>query len=220
MSVLSYVAGDVFRLRIYKYHFNNPGVKWSNEYNLVANVAGDVTAWEQVVTDFVTWERNLHSSLIVFDRAIVSTYSPDSDPYNGDEFVTINLNLPGLVGTGEDQLVDLRQVLFVAKEAAAGRQGRLFFRGVLIEADLTAPSGTAVISSQNRIDGLMTTALQSLTPYIGNVPTGEFSLVLVFTLFGNIQVRVVITLTKKGVTVSKLNKRYFNRAGGGLPPPP
>ena len=77
----------------------------------------------------------------LIDRVVVSTWFPDSQPYDPDTVRTISYGIEGDRGYVVSEPVDDTLCLLVRKNVASGRTGKFQLRGVLLVSDLTAASG-------------------------------------------------------------------------------
>jgi hypothetical protein len=210
MSVVSYEEGDLFVIRVSKALVSNPENEWANGYEFQATTGtgeGDLLTLAEALVEF---EQNLHRTTVEFRRALISTWSPDSVPYNPEAFISSTLTANGLlVVSGE--LVALNICLSVARTAATGRVGHLFYRGALEEAQVSAPAGKSILSSRPAWQLVVNNALTAsgLDDYIGASPAGAFRLVMVSA--DGSQIRPVIALTAQGVATVKTDHAWFNR---------
>ena len=216
MSVLDYADGARFIIRTIKYHVNNPSDKWANSYEVQAIATGGISNLQDLQESIVSFEMALHRNIVQFDRAIISTWSADSVPYDPEAFAVTPLNVTGAIGEVGDSLA-LDKVLSVARVAASGRSGHLFYRGVLSEADVSSPAGRTILTDrpgiQAQVDAAVTTS--GLADHLG--PTSESGLRLhMIDKTGTIS-RVVIDLQVKGVTTLPTDHAWFNRTSSGGP---
>jgi len=132
MPIDAVQSGEIFTVRVYKQH---AGFGWANTYEVQAAVEpiNSVTAIETMASAFVSLEQLIHLTPVTIDRVVVSTYIPDGQPYNPSSFTTIPVSLPGQRTVSGDFL-PLELCLFVRRNGAVGRDGRLLYRGCLLEA--------------------------------------------------------------------------------------
>ena len=133
MSVENPAQGEVFTVRSYKQY---SGVPWANTYEIRCT-ADDATRSDLVdaALAIVNAERNIHWTGVNFYRVVVSTYQPDSRPYNPSAFTTVDLSLQGNVSLTGD-VIPLSQCVFARFTAEGGRSGKRFYRGCLAETDV------------------------------------------------------------------------------------
>jgi len=205
MTLASIQQGNVVTIRIYK---NHGGYVWANNYEVQAtqNIP-DPTILLPILADrFVTLERALHTTAVTIDRVTVSTYVPDSVPYNPDALATYAYNVPGQRSLSGD-LVALETCLFVRRITNFGRSGRILYRGCLYEADVGVFGYRGIIISS---------ALNSIRSIINNwAQQGigqEWRLVLASGSPQPTNIREVVRLeASERVVFKKLNNRYFRR---------
>lgn len=136
MSVETPLENEVFTVRTYKSLY---GYDWANTYELqVTDASVGRQGLEQAALAIVNAERVFHFTTVNFTRAVVSSYVPDSRPYNPSAFMTINLSLYGQRSRGNSEVLTLHECVFVRFNAATGRAGKRFYRGCLTEGDVDA----------------------------------------------------------------------------------
>jgi hypothetical protein len=206
MPIDAVQSGEVFTIRTYKTHV---GFSWANTYEVQAAVepVNSVTAIESLAAAFVSLEQQIHMSAVVIDRIVVSTYVPDGQPYNPSSFTTIPVSLPGQrVNTSE--VLPLELALFVRRNAAVGRDGRLLYRGCLMEGDMFAQGFRPLLltSSVNTFQTIFATWLTT------TFPQGQWNVVLARGRPNPTNIRQVINFqVSEKIAVKKLNNRYFDR---------
>lgn len=210
MPVISFEADDLFVIRITKYLSSNPDRKWANSYEFRATAGGNSDALLALGTALSVFESSMHHSSVTFDRILISTWEPDSVPYNPASFISSTLTLTGARG-GLADLMSLNNCLNVTRQAASGRFGHIFYRGFLLEDDVSAPAGKSVLNDRPGIQDDMDGAIASsgLGDYIGTAPAAEIQLVMISADGTNI--RVVNNLRVSGVSVLPLDHAWFNR---------
>lgn len=147
MSVLSPTPDEVFRVTVRKALQSNPSASWINTYEIRAQADNgnggafpSTAVLDEVAQVIVNWERRLHLTSVLFTRYVVSTWVADTEPYNGDEFLAVPINLTGTVVPTGDPL-GLNQCLFIERQPVGGRTGKLYLRGCLTEQNVEAVSG-------------------------------------------------------------------------------
>jgi len=86
-------------------------------------------------------------SNVVIDRIVISTWQPDSDPYDPEAVRTVSYGLPGLRGFLASEPTDDTLAYFIRKNVNSGRSGKFYLRGWMLVSDLTAGSGAWALSS-------------------------------------------------------------------------
>jgi len=91
--------------------------------------------WNNVAARFVALESQLIFPFIQLDRVVISSYVPDSQPYNPTSFISLPFSINGtrqIVG----DVAPANLCLVVRKNVTYGRDGRIFIRGNLLENDI------------------------------------------------------------------------------------
>lgn len=210
MTVSSFAADDLFTLRVTKYHTNNPDRKWSNAYEAQALGSGTESDLLALATAIVEFEQAIHYDLAIFDRVLISTWEPDSVPYNPATFISSPLTGTGSRSPAGGQLEPLNVCEDVRRVAGTGRFGHLFYRLALGEGEVEAPAGKAILTSRSAEQTIVDNALTAsgLDGYIAPAAT-LLKLVLVSADGSN--VRDVIQLQVGGVAIVPFNHAWFNR---------
>jgi len=206
MTLRNISEGTVITARVYKQHV---GYRWANNYEIMS--MGDVPDPEfalQALSDrLVALERGLHLNVVMIDRVTISTYAPDSQPYNPDTLASFPYNQLGQRAVSGD-ILPLEACLFIRRSVGLGRDGRLFYRGCLGEIDV-ATTGMRM--------GLMTAAINSFNNALSNwSQQGALGQNWRFVMAsGNptpTNVRIVLGLSVVDrVVFKKVNNRYFRR---------
>jgi hypothetical protein len=205
MTLAVITQGEVLTVRVYKRY---AGFSWANNYEVEAtqDIANPSTALEFLATRVLELERGLHLSGIVFDRVAISTYVPDSQPYNPNTVAVFPFSLNG-TRVGQGSALPLEACLFVRRNVVFGRDGRLLYRGCLTDTQVSTSNlrsvllPSAVTSYQNIINNWRSIGL-------GN----EFRLVMASGLPIPTDVRQVVNLqVSEKVVYKKYNNRYFRR---------
>jgi hypothetical protein len=203
MPVNNVLADEVFTVRIYK---RLEGQEWANSYEVQATQAssepttaiGNLRAW------LVGLERSIHLTDVFFDRITISTYQPDSQPYDPTRFVSFPISEAGQRARSGDAL-SLAICLFVRREPGFGRAGKLLYRGVLQEGDVAGYRSGLLTPSINTIQNAVSAAWSARPQF--------WRLVMASGTPTPTDVREVINLRVSALTVvKKLDNRYFDRA--------
>jgi len=210
MSVVSYDTGDVFVYRVTKYLSTNPSNKWVNSYEAVAVAGGTETELLDLGTTLVLFETEIHHTAVVFDRLLISTWEPDSVPYNPSTFISSPLTAVGLRSVPATDYSPLGMCLDVRRETASGRFGHIFYRGVLFESDTSAVSGKAVLSDRPAMQTLVDDGLSDsgLEIFVGGGST-----TLKICMKGGVEdePRLVTQFRVGQVSLVKEDHKWFNR---------
>lgn len=215
MSVAQPIAGEVFSLRVYKNLEARPDLKWANsyEFRLLPGTTIVASTLENIVSAITSWELAFHLNRVVFDRAVVSTWVPDGQPYTPTSFQSIPLG--GAKGARQADLLNtdiapLQLCLLGRASVAFGRNGRRLYRGVLVEGDFTSVAGEAVLTTSGLAD--IVSKMQVGGQNIAQLVEGEGAELVMKGSSGADVVRVVNGISPAGVVVKQLNNRYFDRA--------
>ena len=216
MSVVDFAADDLFVIRTIKYLSTNPDNKWANSYEFKATASGDVTALTLLASIIVLFEQGLHFTTVRFDHTIISTWAPDSVPYDPEAFVSLPEAASGLVGD-EDAALSLDNCWSVRRVPASGRFGHIFYRGCLAEGMVEAPSGKSVFTTPSAMQDAIGDHLtdSELDAYLGNPASAPLQMVMISAT--GAQVRNVLTLRSGGVAKVPTDHAWFNRTPAGAP---
>ncbi len=201
----SITAGLPFSVRVIQ-SANEGATKWANTLEYVASSDLDENGASALAAQVGEAFRSVLINRYKVEKIVVSTWVPDGQPYNPDSFISFAYNLQGLRGRFGDDPVDLSICLRIDKRASSGRSGRMLLRGVLHEGMLKTVGGRynfenpAPLDSVDWGDGI--NRLFSLV----NVPQGRMHLV------SNMYQRAVLQLSVAGITIKKLNNKYFDRS--------
>jgi len=212
MSVASFAIDDLFTVRVIKSHTSNPDRKWANTYEFKALAGGDEGDLLAVGMACATFESGMAFPYVKFERLLIGTWAADSVPYNPEAFISSALSSFGTF-PGSGEAVALNQCLSVARVAAFGRFGHLFYRGFLTESAVAAPAGKSILvdrpAAQASVDATLTSS--GLAAYLGAAPTGSMQMVLVNKT--GTSVRGLLGLSVQGVSSVPMDHTWYNRTG-------
>ena len=205
MTLATITQGEVLTVRSYK---QLGGYLWANNYEVEAtqDIANPSTALEFLAARIVELERGLHISTVVIDRVTISTYVPDSQPYNPNTLAVFPFSVNG-IRTGPGSALALEVCLFVRRNVVFGRDGRILYRGCLTDAQVSTSSLRAVLLP------VAITTYQNIINSWRSVGLGnDFRLVMASGLPVPTDIRVVQNLqVSEKVVFKKFNNRYFRR---------
>jgi hypothetical protein len=215
------VPSSMFRLTIEKsWAARSPDRKWSNVYELTTPTPvapADLAVSGGPIEHIVLAEMALHLDQVAFLQYTLSTWEADSSPYNPDSFVTKELTGNGGRALGTAQPLDERLCLLVTRRVATGKQGRLFYRGVLIETDVIATatlrfkiddaSPVSDVGPGSVWNSYMAMMAMPLNP----ASTARLALIGIPKGGGSSIERALTGLSVAGVSVDSVNHRYFDR---------
>jgi len=210
MSLLAFTTDDRFRITIVKYHEANPDRKWANNYEAVATNDGVTTDLTTLGLALVEYEKDLHYSYVVFDRLRISTWEPDSVPYDPSNFVSLPLSATGDRSAEFTSPLAINICWNVTRVPLTGRFGHLFYRGCLAEEDVESPSGKATLASPVTMSGILQDAItdNSLGDYLGG---GGTILDLSMINSDGTQIRPISNFNSRGVATVSFDHAWFNR---------
>lgn len=210
MSTLVFNTGDLFRFTVIKYLTANPDRKWSNNYEMRAKVDGVTSDLTAVGMDLVDFERTITYDLAMFDRVRISTWEPDSTPYDPSVFISLPLAAAGTKASAGGQLLALNVCLDIGRVPLTGRFGHLYYRAALSEAMVVSPAGKWVLNDIASVDDSIQVALDSSTvdEYIDGT-SSTFEMVMVGQTEGS--ARQIAALTARGVATVPFDHAWFNR---------
>ncbi len=215
-GVESYDPGAMFIFRTWKHDTAEPDFEWTNAYEVKADMAGDAGFLSILGVALLDFEKFLHGTTIEFSRTTISTWVPDSHPYDPLNFL-VTEHPSGTLGTQNILLpLPLRVAWAMKRTTPYGRSGKLYLRGCLGEGDvnkgiqgysLTDPAAMAL-----RVNAAIGDA--GLNDYLGEVVINGLGLSLIGLPKGVVapQVRRVWGILSHGVVDVQMNHRWFNRA--------
>jgi len=206
MSVTDVRNGELYTVRVYKRYGDNV---WANNYEFRArqDVPFAQTAWIDLVTALRNLEQPIYPSFIRLDRAVISTYQPDSQPYNPDSFTTIPINEAGGAVFATDAM-PLQYCLFVRRVTISGRPGKLLYRGIFEESTVSTVDLRPIV-----VPSRLTQLQNHFSAWFGSFLVGPspFEMVLISGTEA-LNVRVVQGLVaSQSVVLKKLGNAYFDR---------
>lgn len=217
MSVIEPVVGEGFVFTLTKALIANPAIRWRNTYEAFFDEGSSPgsSALEDLAAALLEFEKIIHLTGVQFVQTTISTYAVDSTPYDPESFITIPhpANTVGSRTIGQSQPLDLTAAFYVRRQVPTGRQGKLFYRGVLGENDVEAPAGVMRLSDVSAMQTMIDQALNSsdLSQYL--YPTATSSLMLAMTSTpspGNTIHRQVMSLLAAGATRVSNDHRWYN----------
>lgn len=212
MSILAPVADEQFMFRIHKSLETNPALGWVNTYEYVATTGAEYGDLVNLALQLTAMEVAIHQEDVLFQKYVISTWVPDGVPYDPTSFVSSSL--VGVAGTNAATPgLSLHNCLQVNRQVPTGRQGKLFYRRVLSEGDVSSPAGdpVALTASLIGLRGL----IEDVTTGLGMNAffTGPDSLVGYLAMIGTGgATRPISAFDPVAAKVVPYNHRYFDRA--------
>lgn len=211
MATLLDSGNFYFTVRMYKKMATNPAIQWANTYEVYKKFTAALTAddYQDLVTNLLSFESAFHGNDVLFDRAVVSTFVEDGQPYNPESFITFPLmDTPGERSAAFGEFEPLNVVLFVRRSVPFGRNGKLYYRRVLVEAEVASPAGVARLTTGAGIHTEFANAYSTWLALYTDGDDERFALVMAAT--GQTP-RNITALAVAGVRVVKFNNRYFDK---------
>lgn len=210
-DVLDYVAGTPFTVRVRSSLVTNPRVRWHNTFELRATESGDVEILGGAAAAIVGLVISMTYDYVRVDEVTLSTWVPDSHPYNPLGFFTGVYNQRGLVPLGFNTPAALREALFVKRQTTSGLLGKLFLRGAIILEDLTTVDGEWVLNDPAPLATRLADAIveNDLGVHLAGLASPSWA----FALIGNDgETRWINTFALSGLSDIKMNHKYFDRS--------
>lgn len=216
----------LYYVRSFKRWLGVGGRPWVNTYEVITQGSSvstpgldpvDVGPLEAFIQTLIGFERQLHLTQVYLERVVVSTWIPDSNPYNGDELMSRPQGVFGdREGAGDRE--DLRFCLAVVRTPILGNPGKLPLRGVLLEADKQANTqGIAqLLPSSDVAPGGATWQLaqDAIAPYFtGGAQSGDVSLCMIHSPSPETySVRGVVDFSPIGIAKVDLTHKFYNQS--------
>lgn len=211
MDINTYVAGTPFTLRIRSSLTSNRRVRWFNTWEARATQDGDLDVLLGLAATLVGFHYQMSFTYVTIDQVTISSWVPDSHPYNPLGFSTTVYNQVGSKSMLGETAVALRQTLFVKRMVSTGLLGKLFLRGCLIQDDLAYGDGEWVLADTASVEAGMNTIIASSG--MANYMLGLGSEQLALAMIGDDgETRFIQELAVGGTSDVKLNHKYFDRA--------
>jgi hypothetical protein len=205
MTLANIPQGGVITIRVYK---TFAGYSWANNYEVQAleNLPQSAFVLPTLADRFVALERSVHSSPVVIDRVVISSYAPDSIPYNPDALATYVYGVNGLRSATGDS-VPLEICLFVRRITDFGRSGRILYRGCLYEQDVSVSAFRGFI-----VPSALSSIRSSINSWFQQGLGEQWRLVMASGNPNPTNIRPVSRLeAAERIVVKKINNRYFRR---------
>lgn len=196
--------------------------RWVNSYEIQSTGLSPSAAELLTISgDLVAAERAFHLSSVQFLESRISTWAPDSHPYNPNAFTAVALSGTGARVAGTDDPLDINVSLFVKFAAATGRAGRRFYRGVLVEGDVAVSGNLRATPVGTSIANVVTALKTALTPYLSSGTSANGKLVMIGRylvskgpppVYTDPDTRFVSDIVMGGVVINRHDHRFFNRA--------
>lgn len=212
-DVLTFAIDDKFIFRIFQHPVLDENLSWSNTYEFKARASGTIQDLEDILDKLFSFHTKMSDANTVTYRGTVSTWVPDSHPYNPESFFT--KEYPPTIGLRNNVTpLPPRVTLQLKRDTVVGRPGKLFMRGFLDEVDVEyGPEGYSLKDAPaiaSEVAGYITSAgLAEIFAGGG----GKLQLVLIGQPKDSNIVYIVDVqaLVVRGVTDVQLTHRWYNR---------
>jgi hypothetical protein len=172
--------------------------------------------WAMLGDTIVAFERALHYSSIAFERLVMSTWRPDSTPYEGDEFIVKDLAGQGDLDSTQVDELPLNYALHVRRSVQTGRSGKLHFRGCLETNDVQVVAGeyvmdnTSLATMQSRLESALVAS--GLDDYLlGGAATQKLCMITPDDANQPRSIRQISGFGVVGAVAAKRTRRWYNR---------
>lgn len=220
MGVPAFEIGANFLFRVFKYNTYNPSIRWGNTYEATANRSGVLDDLLSLLDAIKQFEVSIHMNATVFAYGTVSTWEPDSHPYDPEAFVSVPF--PDTQGgrSGEGDLEADEVCWWADRHVETGRRGKLFYRGALGENEVQAPAGSVMFADFSTMASIMETAVggSGISNYMGYGESYPLTLTMVAQAQAGVSVRIIEQLQSNRPIIVKRNHKYFDvgpSTGGG-----
>jgi hypothetical protein len=225
MTLQNFDAGEMFIIRTRKHWGTNMAAIWHNTYECHAIGAGTLSDLQTLAGAILEFEVAMHYNLVKIDAVTVSTWEPDSHPYNPASFWSQQLtNITG-GRTPAGDVLHREACVWLSRNPVLGRLGKLFLRGCLVEGEVAALSGTLTLSNPSTLQTILAAAMNDSD--LVNYFVGGSSTKLRLAMINQVQtdnealitfVRDIGPFSISGAIDVKFNHKYFDRGettGGG-----
>ncbi len=212
-SVVEFVTGDKFILRVWKYALADPSVIWTNAYEFKAIAAGvqdDLTAAGGA---FFGFEQTIHLTDIKFFKFSWSTWEADSHPYDPDTFYENEFGPESGARVPLTDPLPLEVCWSLRRAAATGRSGKIYLRGCLVEGDVERGGRGYTFTDPLAMRTLLAGAVTSnIDNYLSGTGVNlQLSMIAKVKDQLEIQIRDVKDIVSRGVTNVQMKHAWYNR---------
>lgn len=173
-------------VRSFKSLVAQPQKEWSNSYEVSTGEAAFTQILAQeIATGILAMEKPFHGTHVQFNRVVLSTWFPDSVPYNPNNLQTVPSVGLGIRPVTEQDQEALDTVLYIKKVSASGLNGRISYRGCLSDGDVISPQGRPRLTpgAQSALATLAVQAFQNYNNASPDVPLVMASVPLLQTIY-------------------------------------
>lgn len=208
-SLLTPALNDVVTVNVMKHLISNPAVKWSNTYDFQVVDPTSGTLFTNMWTNCLAFEKLLTLGSTHFDEIRISTFLPDSKPYNPESFISYPVDQVGTAGAAGDPL-PLGVAWHIVRNTATGRPGKLFLRETHGEGSVNSSGGFLVFSDPATVSAALASALT--TSALGGYITGDILDANMVVAHYNrtthaVTARSILGFTSRGPILARLSHR-------------
>ena len=213
MSLVVPSINELFILRCTSYDESNPEKKWNNLQEIVCLNGTDIEGLQGIATAYGNFI-SLMSQITTFtEKVTVSTFMPDTNPYNANEFFVQPIGLPGGRAISSGDQLPLSVSLYLSKNVLTGHRGKLFVRGMLKESDVVFGGPLFALNNVGSMQVLVNAALtdSAFGLYVGQEASGLTACMASYRS-GVTTIRPITSFQVSGVRNVSLNHKYFTRS--------
>jgi hypothetical protein len=128
--------------RAYMFYDSRPSDDWSTtlEYSIDADISSGIV--EAAALAFADGLSEMLLNNVIIDRVVVSTWEPDSEPYDPDSLRVVPVGINGQNAFAFTTPADDDLVVFIRKSVVTGRTGKMQLRGCFTVSALETESGS------------------------------------------------------------------------------
>jgi len=212
MSILTYDPLDKFIIRCYKQLSDDPQERWANTWEIVATTGGTLGELQACANRILAFEQGMHGTHVYFKQYTISTWEPDSIPYNPENLFVQPMNVQG--SRDMDNPMTLEACLMLKRGVTSGRDGRVYLRGALDEEDVQREGRYWTLTDAAGMASAMAavvTASHIDYHYAGGIQALKIALVGSALGGGVTWARQITGLSIGGAVTNDLTHRWYNQ---------
>lgn len=212
-GILSFDAGATFIIRAYKSLGDPQRFRWANSWEVVALANGVVSDLDTLAMRIVSFETVLHAEAVIFDSYSVSTWTPDSAPYDPENLKVVPLELV----TGARSvaaMVGLDLTLLLKRHAESGRNGKIFTRGVLGEADVQREGAGWTLTNPTSIQAEVSDAIVDSDlgfHLLSGMASLKLAMIATYDGGQNVSIRPMLDISASGAVTLQIKRPWYNQ---------
>lgn len=217
-GVLSFDAGATFILRSYKSLGDQFQYRWSNSYEVVAMASGVLADLKTLLDRITMFEISLHAEAVSIDSGSISTWTADSAPYNPENLIVYPWD--GFTGARiVTAMVGLEVTALAKRGPTSGRNGKLYLRGMLGEADVEREGTGFKFTNPSVIGDEFSDAVSdsSLGYHLfGGMASLKLAMIGQYVGGTGVDIRPLSSLVLNGVATLDLKHQWYNQPNRSL----